>query len=422
MSIRHRASVAVATLATVLLVGVGFAWACTSQAYISVTPDEAEAGTKVTVNGEQFMPQHEIAIRWGSRNGPELGRVRGPEFHMEVTVPESAEPGDYLVWAVDTEDNWAARRSFTVTDPNADSSGDGASGGASGGERTTESDTSGQTTASTSGGDGTSDDSGSGGSDQTAATTSGGSGDGQDDDSSSTASGDSQPNKAMSPQSGSDEPASQDGSSQDESASGDASQPSGDGSPQDEPSPPDSGSREPASQESASQDEPASQAGSSNSPEESAGGQPGNTADPSPKGSQAEPAADEPTADGDAASQQAEGAPTARADDADAPVSPQAPPTQPNSPGAIADGGTAQPSTATGSQDLWEGLDSSQQPGLSPSLEGPAAEGGELAGAGQQLAVAAGLLGAGLIMLAGGAFVAIRRRYALAASVRENSK
>lgn len=406
MSIRHRVSVAVATLATVLLFGAGLAWACTSQAYISVTPDEAEAGTKVTVNGEQFMPQHEIAIRWGSRNGPELGRVRGPEFHMEVTVPESAEPGDYLVWAVDTEDEWAARRSFTVTDPNADSSGDGASGGASGGERTTESDTSGQTTANTSGGDGTSDDSTSGGSDQTAATTSGGSGDGQDDDSSSTSSGDSQPDGSMSPQSGSDEPASQDGSSQDELASGDASQPSGDGSPQDEPSPPDSGSQEPASQESASQDEPASQAGPSSSPEEGADGQPGNTADPS-EGSQAEPAADEPTA---------------RGDDADAPVSPQTPPTQPNSPGAIADGGAAQPSTATGSQDLWEGLDSSQQPGLSPSLEGPAAEGGELAGAGQQLAVAAGLLGAGLMMLAGGAFVAIRRRYALAASVRENSR
>lgn len=435
MGIRHRMIIAVATVATVLLVGAGLAWACTQQAYISVTPDEAEAGAQVTVNGEQFMPQHEISVRWGGRNGPELGRGRGPEFHMEVTVPESAEPGDYLVWAVDTEDEWAARRSFTVTDPNtADSS--GASGGASGGEQTTESDTSGQTTASTSGGDGTSDDSSSGGSDQTAATTSGGSGDGRNDESSSTSSGDSQQEESMAPESGSDEPASQEGSAQEGPASDDASQPSSESSQQGEPSPPESASQEPTSQEGASQQEPQEEAVGSESPEQvgassppdapeqGAAEQPGNPAGPSPEDAEAEPAAGEPTSEGDgpAASEQADGEAAARAEDGDASVSAQAPPTDPDSSGGMVDDGAAQPSTSTGSQDLWEGLDSSQGSDVASSLDGPVAEEGALAGAGQQLAMAAGLLGAGLVMLAAGAFVAVRRRYGVALAAPERSR
>jgi hypothetical protein len=68
------------------------------------------------------------------------------------------------------------------------------------------------------------------------------------------------------------------------------------------------------------------------------------------------------------------------------------------------------------SQDLWDGVEAGEDPAQAPALDEPAAEDGELVGAGQNLAVAAGLLGTGLVLLTGGVLVAaVRRRPATAA-------
>lgn len=428
MNTRKRLLVGLVVTAGALLFGASMAWACTPQAHISVTPDQAPAGAEVTVNGEQFVSANEIVIRWGDRDsGTELGRARGPGFHENVTIPQGAEPGTYLIWAVDADDSWSAKVSFKVTDPNA-STQSGSSGGASGGEHSN-ANTSGQTSASTSGGDGS---------------TSTGSGSGSQEGSSSQGSTSS-------------ESASQGSSSPASSSSGSTSQEFGSS---------DSGLRGPEygqdsalagpnyddSPESAPQGSPAPEGSASSQPDGSsqAVGEPDRT--PSTGGQTPTQSVGQPTDDRAASPQPGNGQPASQPDDGRATPSPS------ESAGSETDRGgneaasseearagaeeaaaedsddrqasagdrtgradtdaaasTQDPSARTGVGDLWSGFDASDgEASLAPSLDGSPADAGD--DAAHQLALALGLVGAGLLVLMSGAFLGVARRRALAAT------
>lgn len=431
MNARKRLLVGLVVTAGALLFGASMAWACTSQAHISVTPNEAPAGAEVTVNGEQFIPGNEIIIRWDSRDdGTELASVRGPEFHEDITVPKGAEPGTHLIWAVDANDKWSAKASFKVTDPNA-STQSGSTGGASGGERS-DANTSGQTSASTSGGDG----------------------------SASTGSG-----------SGSQEGSSSQGSTSSESASQGSSSPasSSSGSTSQESGPSDSSLRGPEygqdsalagpnyddSPESAPQGSPAPEDSASSQPNSSsqAVGEPGRT--PSTGGQTPTQSVGQPTDDRAASLQPGNGQPASQPDDGRAA---QTQPSPSESAGSEPDRGGNEaasseearagaeeaaaedsddrqasagdrtgradtdvaasrqdPSARTGVGDLWSGFDASDgEASLAPSLDGSPADAGD--DAAHQLTLALGLVGAGLLVLMTGAFLGVARRRALAAT------
>jgi hypothetical protein len=126
-------------------------------------------------------------------------------------------------------------------------------------------------------------------------------------------------------------------------------------------------------------------------------------------------AAEEPTTDGEegtAGEERSESA-TETVQDATSPLA--HPPARASTPG----GNGTEFSLATASQDPWQGLDSSEGAGLTSGLDDSGGDDAALAGAGRQLAVAAGLLGAGLVLLTGGALVAVRRRGTPAKAPRE---
>jgi len=465
MRTHQRAIVGLLTAATVLLLGASFAWACTQQAYISVNPKKGPAGAEVTVNGEQFMPTHEIAIRWGGRNGQELARVRGPEFHKKVTIPNSAEPDTHLIWAVDTQGDWTAKRAFTVTDPNGSPEG-GASDGASGGEDSSngEPGTSGDTSETTSGGDNTNDntneESHSSDSQQRSGSASGGSADttGEPDASdqseqqtSASASGGSaditgEPDTSDQSEQTPDSTSSGDATSDNPGSTGDAGSEGGGSAPSSKSQQPEPSSVDLSSPEEPVSNEPASQEPTPQEPTEDDRG-PGRSASQEPSGPQpalseaapepgteatapsqespsagqsdssqpSQQAAEEPTTDGEegtAGEERSESA-TETVQDATSPLA--HPPARASTPS----GNGTEFSLATASQDPWQGLDSSEGAGLTSGLDDSGGDDAALAGAGRQLAVAAGLLGAGLVLLTGGALVAVRRRGTPAKAPRE---
>lgn len=415
MNTRNRVTIGVLVATAVLLLGAGMAWACTSQARVSsVTPDEAPAGSTASVNGERFVPGNTIEIRWDSRTGTKLGEATGPKFSERVTIPD-VEPGHYVIVAVDSNGQWSARHSFTVTDPDA---GSGASGRTSGsGSRSPNG--SGDTSATTSGGANSEPQS-------------------STDASSNTESSSNNAGDSTSSNSSSSSPSSSGSSSQSSGASGSAL-PGPDYSQSPESAPQGSASSRPsesnqavgeagrspnASGQEANQsvgqptdtgaDEPQPQRVGSGQATQPASGQPASQPDDSrsthsKSSPDKSPSAQSERAEPNGAQRvDAEGAATEGRDDRQAAGGDRT-----GRPDTDAATSSQDPSARTGVGDLWSGFDAGDgEASLTPSVDGSAADATE-SGA-RQLTLALGLVGAGLLVLMSGAFVGVARRRALA--------
>ena len=79
-------------LVLLCLVSAGMAWACVPQArLVSLQPrSSGKAGSQVTVSGLGFDPGR-AEIRWNDADGPLLGTASGPNFSVQVTIPEAPE-------------------------------------------------------------------------------------------------------------------------------------------------------------------------------------------------------------------------------------------------------------------------------------------------------------------------------------------
>lgn len=173
-----------ALCASAIVVGGGaLAWACTPQAYITLSPRMGGPGTTVTVSGRSFVNNGPVEIRWESSTGMLLREARGPNFTVAITIPQS-DPGVYSVVATGYDTGGIAKgrtaAPFEVTGAQSGGEGSGESGTAEESSNSTSGEqggggenTGGDTSESTSGGGGGSssgEDSGS------STSTSGGSG------------------------------------------------------------------------------------------------------------------------------------------------------------------------------------------------------------------------------------------------------
>jgi len=111
--------------ASAVLGVAAIAWACTPQAYISVSPGSGGQGTQATVSGGSFTAAP-VQIHWGSASGPVIGNAVGPRFSTSVTIPASA-PDVYYIVAVGPQGSSSA--SFEVVGPAGPSGGDTTGGG-----------------------------------------------------------------------------------------------------------------------------------------------------------------------------------------------------------------------------------------------------------------------------------------------------
>lgn len=370
----HRANGVLVALAAVglLVGGATLAWACTNQAYISVTPTESPPGSQVTVNGDSFLPGAEIEIRWDGHNGTLLGRGQGPSFSESVTVPDVV-PGDYVIVARTASGRYSAPHAFTVT--GAESADTGASGSASA-SSDTESDTSegGETSATISGSSGDETDQ--------ASSDSGTSGDSSGAESAPDSTS-SETSSQTSSDAASSSTTTQDGSTEGEQAPAPAEQ-----SETTAEAPDSSQAAEPQTDREAAPAPAAHQPAPPATTEAAPDGQGSSATEAAPAASQAPATAEEVSA----------GPPSEQVEPAEEPVVAEPLPAQ-----------VAAPSAGSAAPDLWSGFTASEQSSLVPGLGHQA--GPVTGGTDGRLTGAAALLAVGLLSLfAGFGTAAVRRR------------
>lgn len=105
------------TCLTCIFTATTLAWACVPQPLISLKPRASgPVGSEVTVDGLAVNGQAEI--RWNGYDGPLLGRAVGPQFSVQVKIPESPE-GLYSVIIIERQPGGglgsSGRAEFLVT-------------------------------------------------------------------------------------------------------------------------------------------------------------------------------------------------------------------------------------------------------------------------------------------------------------------
>lgn len=112
---RVRRGLASGLAVLVVMIGAAsFAWACTIQAELYVSPGSGAASSLARVSGSGFG-NSPVEIRWGGANGPQLGSAMGPSFSVRVTIPNVA-PRVYTIIATQNVPlGQTSRASFHVT-------------------------------------------------------------------------------------------------------------------------------------------------------------------------------------------------------------------------------------------------------------------------------------------------------------------
>lgn len=423
-----RAALLLAGVVGLLLGGASLAWACTPNAYIFVSPNHGPAGSQTTVEGGEWVKNDQVEIRWGE-DGEVLTTVTATSddptdergnFTVSVTIPEDAAKGEELIVAEGVIDGYSQAKYEVVSpgeqpsnqnDPGTNST----QGGPNGNE---DSDPDG--TQQTSTGPNNDDQSDSAGDTSTGAEQS------NENNSNSTSQTDGSGNNSQATsggQSGADrtggsEPVAMPSGSGAADASGSddtAAQDTRSAQPNEEPAPSpatDQG-RQPVGGE---QPRPEQQAPASPSPTDQTADDRAPAPDgPTPTSSRQAPEASEPAGDNrdrggpETAAEQPD---PAEESEGDAAATGEA-----GRPDTNARDRAQTPSARSGSDDLWSGFATGEQPSLTPGTDSPAGA-GQPGGAGQQLLVAAGLFGAGLLLLTTGSAVAIRRKRAPARAHR----
>lgn len=429
-------SVVVVAAAALLVAGAGIALACTGRAaLVEIKPSSVEAGDSVTVSGTRF---HEDSVRLtlDSGQGAVLGTAQGPSFNAQVTVPADTAGGPHYVVATAYGDDGevVGRDSigFSVASEAPQEREAPQESGDEPGETPEESGDAGQSD----GGPSSSSMSTSGSESEGSMTADGSEGsmtaDGSDGSASegSPAPGAGQPREpAPAPAPGESGP-----SSSDESAAADNDSPAVADEDRQQVGSPDGeqaaspdrqhvgaapGEPQPGEPRPSVGDQPAPQAPTT----PDAATPQASTSEPAageaPQAREGEPAAsaDNPTEAADvpdeAAEAESQGEPEAAEPEA---AEPEAAEPEAEAGPSDTSAPSGHPSARSGSADLWSGFGAGDGV-ATPGLDQPV--GTETDGAGEQLLLAAGLLGAGLLTLTAGSFAAVRRRRALATATRD---
>ena len=98
---------------------VAIAWACTPQAFVSLSPSSGPPGTVVTVSGRGFVADAPVEIRMGAVDSAPVATATGPTFAVTVAIPQDAAAGYRLVGATgydrDGQVEGSTARAFRVT-------------------------------------------------------------------------------------------------------------------------------------------------------------------------------------------------------------------------------------------------------------------------------------------------------------------
>lgn len=411
----RRVALLLAATAALVLAGAGVAMACTGRASLTgVDPPAGKAGRTVSLSGNSWDDggpgdDGEVEIHWQRTAGEPLTTAQGPSFNVDVRIPSGAEDGTHYVVAVayDKMTGEVEGRDsvpFKVTSEEPDESGD---------PSRSRSDDPSTESSSGSNPEGSSSSDGSQNSTSSSSMSASGSNGPSSEDSTSGSTSSSSPSRgATSEPSGarsspgsaaasapSEQPASQPSASPEASGSRERVG-AGDEARSAQPSAQD---RRAVGQQPTPQPQPQSSAQPAGQPLPS---QAADQEPASPEVADPEPASSE-AAESEVSDAEAEGGPRAGRADTDADAD------------ADARADTAHPSARSGSGDLWSGFsagDGAVSLG-SPGLDGPVgAAGAQSGGPAQGLALAAGLAGAGLLVLMAGSFAALSRRRALATS------
>lgn len=89
-------------VAAVLLTGL-VAWACVPAATLIATPNQGvKPGDTISVSGRSYGSANPVMVRWNAIDGPVLAEAKadgGFITNVPVTIPENAQPGNYVLVA-----------------------------------------------------------------------------------------------------------------------------------------------------------------------------------------------------------------------------------------------------------------------------------------------------------------------------------
>lgn len=111
---RSRIGSTVAVVA-IALSGASYAWACSTQARLAAQGGQntGPVGTRITINGTD-TGQGPVEVRWDSKSGVQLAEVMGPNFSVNVTIPQANAGAHYIV-AFQKVGTTTATMAFEVT-------------------------------------------------------------------------------------------------------------------------------------------------------------------------------------------------------------------------------------------------------------------------------------------------------------------
>ena len=100
MNVRRWAIGGMGAVAAVLVASAA-AWACVSGPSVTLNPVNAKPGETVTLSMRDFRKVDPVQVRWNDLSGPVLASFEhsgnGSPFTGEITVPEDAKPGNYVL-------------------------------------------------------------------------------------------------------------------------------------------------------------------------------------------------------------------------------------------------------------------------------------------------------------------------------------
>lgn len=121
MSAPRRVLLTLTGMVGMMLATAAVAWACSPNAYITLSASQGPAGDEITVEGKAFE-DGPVRVYW-EPNGELLHETSGPDFEVPVTIPEDADEGVGLITAygftdsVEDDPSGYDPSAFTVTGP-----------------------------------------------------------------------------------------------------------------------------------------------------------------------------------------------------------------------------------------------------------------------------------------------------------------
>lgn len=109
------AGVLLGTIFSLLIVQVTTAAPAAADGDISISPRFGSPGSSILIAGDGFGEDGSVSICWGDRSCANLGKARANgdgDFSIQVSVPQSARPGVYLISACEQGQNGGCGRAL----------------------------------------------------------------------------------------------------------------------------------------------------------------------------------------------------------------------------------------------------------------------------------------------------------------------